>query len=225
MSGLEIERKFLVHKAGRPYAAQATSSSRIRQGYICSERGRTVRVRIRDGRGFITIKGPSDGKGMSRYEFEKEITLDEASHLTLVEVTLEAPREEAHVVLLQFRLIPFLDEPVLLVDDGEVRQHLDCLAPRPVYGFVLRCGHGVDFGERHLESAAHNRSTPRFVPPSGIRIRANRAVGGKTPRRRGSGAILRPLFMRNKGFLVRISKLFCYFCPTVIPKRSNSQHS
>lgn len=81
MSGLEIERKFLVHKAGRPYAAQATSSSRIRQGYICSERGRTVRVRIRDGRGFITIKGPSDGKGMSRYEFEKEITLDEASHL------------------------------------------------------------------------------------------------------------------------------------------------
>lgn len=81
MSGLEIERKFLVHKAGRPYAAQATSSSRIRQGYICSEHGRTVRVRIRDGRGFITIKGPSDGKGMSRYEFEKEITLDEASHL------------------------------------------------------------------------------------------------------------------------------------------------
>lgn len=81
MSGLEIERKFLVYKAGRPYAAQARSSSRIRQGYICSERGRTVRVRIRDGRGFLTIKGPSDGKGMSRYEFEKEITPDEASHL------------------------------------------------------------------------------------------------------------------------------------------------
>ena len=81
MSGLEIERKFLVHKAGRPYKEQAYASSRIRQGYICSERGRTVRVRIRDGRGFLTIKGPSGEAGMTRYEFEKEITLDEATHL------------------------------------------------------------------------------------------------------------------------------------------------
>lgn len=81
MSGVEIERKFLVHKAGRPYAAQAYGSSRIIQGYICSGRRRTVRVRIRDGKGFLTIKGPSAGGGMSRYEFEKEIALDEAEHL------------------------------------------------------------------------------------------------------------------------------------------------
>lgn len=81
MSGVEIERKFLVHKAGRPYAAQAYGSSRIIQGYICSCRRRTVRVRIRDGKGFLTIKGPSAGGGMSRYEFEKEIALDEAEHL------------------------------------------------------------------------------------------------------------------------------------------------
>lgn len=81
MSGVEIERKFLVHKAGRPYVAQAYGSSRIIQGYICSGRGRTVRVRIRDGKGFLTIKGPSAGGGMSRYEFEKEIALDEAEHL------------------------------------------------------------------------------------------------------------------------------------------------
>lgn len=81
MSGVEIERKFLVHKAGRPYAAQAYGSSRIIQGYICSGRRRTVRVRIRDGKGFLTIKGPSAGGGLSRYEFEKEIALDEAEHL------------------------------------------------------------------------------------------------------------------------------------------------
>lgn len=81
MSGIEIERKFLVHKAGRPYASQAYGSSRIIQGYICSGRGRTVRVRIRGGKGFLTIKGPSDGGGMSRYEFEKEIALDEAECL------------------------------------------------------------------------------------------------------------------------------------------------
>jgi len=81
MSGMEIERKFLVHKAGRRYAAEAFSHSRIRQGYICSAKGRTVRVRMRDDRAFLTIKGPSDNGGTSRYEFEKEIAVEEASHL------------------------------------------------------------------------------------------------------------------------------------------------
>lgn len=79
MDGLEIERKFLVRDDS--YKRLSYGSSRIRQGYICSDRGRTVRVRIRDGRGYITIKGPSDEAGMSRYEFEKEITPDEAGGL------------------------------------------------------------------------------------------------------------------------------------------------
>ena len=78
-SELEIERKFLV--VGDDYKRQAYSSSRITQGYICSSRGRTVRVRIRDARGYLTIKGPSENGGLSRYEFEKEITLSEAEHL------------------------------------------------------------------------------------------------------------------------------------------------
>ncbi len=79
MSGFEIERKFLVR--GDAYRQQAESSSRIRQGYISSGRGSTVRVRIRGSRGYLTIKGPSEDGGISRYEFEKEITLDEAEHL------------------------------------------------------------------------------------------------------------------------------------------------
>ena len=79
MSGLEIERKFLVRNDD--YKRQAYNSSRICQGYICSGHGRTVRVRIRDDRGYLTIKGPSDAAGLSRYEFEKEITLDEARQL------------------------------------------------------------------------------------------------------------------------------------------------
>lgn len=79
MSGFEIERKFLVRD--KSYRQQACGSSRIKQGYICSERGRTVRVRLRDGQGFLTIKGPSSQSGLSRYEFEKEITSDEAEQL------------------------------------------------------------------------------------------------------------------------------------------------
>ncbi len=79
MGGLEIERKFLVKDDS--YKQKACGSSRIRQGYICSSRGRTVRVRIRDSRAYLTIKGPSENGGLSRYEFEKEITLDEGLQL------------------------------------------------------------------------------------------------------------------------------------------------
>ena len=76
---LEIERKFLVKDES--YKQLAYSSSRIAQGYICSMRGRTVRVRIRDEKGYLTIKGPADIKGLGRYEWEKEIPLDEAQEL------------------------------------------------------------------------------------------------------------------------------------------------
>ncbi|TWV12571.1 CYTH domain-containing protein [Bacteroidaceae bacterium HV4-6-C5C] len=74
----EIERKFLVKGE---YKSLAYAHSRIIQGYICSARGRTVRVRIRDGKGYLTIKGPSNESGTSRYEWEKELPLDEAEEL------------------------------------------------------------------------------------------------------------------------------------------------
>ena len=76
---LEIERKYLV--LDDSYKREAFSSNHIMQGYICSGRGRTVRVRIRDAQGFITIKGPSVDGGLSRYEFEQEIPLADAEQL------------------------------------------------------------------------------------------------------------------------------------------------
>ena len=69
----EIERKFLVRDDS--YKAMAYGRKRIRQGYICSERGRTVRVRIQNEEGYLTIKGPSDVSGMSRYEWEHALSL------------------------------------------------------------------------------------------------------------------------------------------------------
>lgn len=79
MSGLEIERKFLVRK-GDAYKREALSSSHITQGYMPCVSA-TVRVRIRDDKAYLTIKSPSNADGVSRYEFEKEITLDEGRHL------------------------------------------------------------------------------------------------------------------------------------------------
>lgn len=74
----EIERKFLV---SGEFKSQAFNQSRISQGYISSVRGRTVRVRIRDDKGYLTIKGASNVSGTSRYEWEKEIPLSEAEEL------------------------------------------------------------------------------------------------------------------------------------------------
>lgn len=74
----EIERKFLV---SGEYKSLAFAQSRIVQGYISSAHGRTVRVRIRDGKGYLTIKGASNESGTSRYEWEKELPLAEAEEL------------------------------------------------------------------------------------------------------------------------------------------------
>ena len=75
---MEIERKFLVAGDFTPYV---TSSCRISQGYLSSNPDRTVRVRIKGDKGFLTIKGRSSSDGLSRYEWEKEIPLDEATEL------------------------------------------------------------------------------------------------------------------------------------------------
>lgn len=75
---VEIERKFLV--VGE-FKDKAYACSHIEQGYISSGNGRTVRVRIRDDKGFLTIKGPSDEAGLARFEWEKEIPVDEARQL------------------------------------------------------------------------------------------------------------------------------------------------
>ncbi|WP_294628561.1 CYTH domain-containing protein [uncultured Bacteroides sp.] len=74
----EIERKFLV---SGDFKSRVFAQSRIVQGYISSARGRTVRIRIRDGKGYLTIKGASNASGTSRYEWERELPLCEAEEL------------------------------------------------------------------------------------------------------------------------------------------------
>ena len=75
----EIERKFLVRKDGS-YKAMASSHSHIRQGYMACK-GATVRIRLRDDKAYLTIKGPSRNGGMSRFEFEREILVEEADEM------------------------------------------------------------------------------------------------------------------------------------------------
>ena len=84
MNNTEIERKFLV--CG-DFKSQAASSSRIRQAYINQAGGRTVRVRIRDEKAYLTIKGPSLDGGLSRFEWEIEIPVADAEQLLELRVS------------------------------------------------------------------------------------------------------------------------------------------
>lgn len=75
----EIERKFLVTSTA--FKTEAFKETRITQGYLSSVPQRTVRIRIKADKGFITIKGEANTSGTSRYEWEKEITAAEATEL------------------------------------------------------------------------------------------------------------------------------------------------
>mgnify|MGYP003291312565 CR=1 FL=1 len=74
----EIERKFLVTG---DFKQDACDSFRLVQGYISTDPDRTVRVRVRGDKGFLTIKGRSSLDGLSRHEWEKEIPVSEALEL------------------------------------------------------------------------------------------------------------------------------------------------
>ena len=75
---IETERKFLV--LNDSFKQSAVKALRIKQGYIAHDGGNTVRIRICDNKGILTIKGPSHD-GMSRSEWEKEIPLQDAEDL------------------------------------------------------------------------------------------------------------------------------------------------
>lgn len=76
---MEIERKFLV-KRDDTFRNMVSASSSIAQGYM-DVKGATVRIRLRDEKAYLTIKGPSMNGGISRYEFEREIPLDDAREM------------------------------------------------------------------------------------------------------------------------------------------------
>ncbi|WP_445758052.1 CYTH domain-containing protein [Polaribacter sp.] len=84
---LEIERKFLVKNDA--FKKVSFQQKIIKQGYLNSDKNRTVRIRISDHQGFITVKGVSNASGATRFEWEKEIDVTEATEmLSLCETTI-----------------------------------------------------------------------------------------------------------------------------------------
>ena len=76
---IETERKFLVTNSD--YKKQYSSKEKITQAYLSKDPKRSVRIRLNNRKGWITIKGESDKKGLSRMEWEREIPLNTAKKL------------------------------------------------------------------------------------------------------------------------------------------------
>lgn len=76
---IEIERKFRVKST--TFLDNIKTRFKITQGYLNSDKNRTVRVRTKDSQGFITVKGVSSANGLSRFEWEKEISSTDAARL------------------------------------------------------------------------------------------------------------------------------------------------
>lgn len=79
---IEIERKFLV--TGDEYKQETFKVIHIIQGYLSSVPERSVRIRISGDKGYITIKGIGSDNGVSRFEWEKEISVEDARELMLL---------------------------------------------------------------------------------------------------------------------------------------------
>jgi CYTH domain-containing protein len=79
---IEIERKFLVTSS--QFITDAFRSLRIVQGYLSSNPARTVRIRIKGDKGYLTIKGVGNESGLSRFEWETEIPVADAERLLIL---------------------------------------------------------------------------------------------------------------------------------------------
>lgn len=107
---IEIERKFLV--VTNAFKSDALRQNQIAQGYLSTHTERTVRVRIKGEKGYLTIKGKSNETGLSRFEWEKDISVEEAKQLLLLceKGVIEKIRYEIQVGEHLFEVDEFLGE-------------------------------------------------------------------------------------------------------------------
>lgn len=130
--GQEIERKFLVRDLS---VVEGVVGRRYRQGYLSIEPDRTVRVRIADGQGFLTIKGRSVGAARSEFEYE-------------------IPASDAEELLDRLALRPLIDKIRYRLHDADLVWEVD------VFGGDNA---GLVVAEVELQSEDHDLTVPAWV--------------------------------------------------------------
>src|SRR5690606_15255130 len=133
MQMIEIERKFLV--ISDAYKKEAITTTKIAQGYLSKHPERNVRIRIRGEKAYITVKGASNASGTSRFEWEKEIDIEEGkSLLSLCErPIIDKYRYEVQSGNHLFEVDEFLDDNQGLVIAEVELTHEDETYVKPVW--------------------------------------------------------------------------------------------
>lgn len=144
---IEIERKFLVKS--NDFKTQAYEQNRITQGYINSNPDRTVRVRIKGNKGFLTIKGKGNESGMTRFEWEKEILIEEASALLQLseKATIDKIRFEIKVGNHTFEVDEFFGE-----NQGLIIAEIELSSESDVFEKPIWLGKEVTNDERYYNA-------------------------------------------------------------------------
>lgn len=144
---VEIERKFLV--ISEAFIGESFAQKRIVQAYLSSVPERTVRIRIKGDKGFITIKGKSNDSGTTRLEWEKEISLQEAeSLLSICEIgIIDKIRYEVKVGNHVFEVDVFSGE-----NEGLIIAEIELQSEHEIFEKPLWLGKEVTNDERFYNS-------------------------------------------------------------------------
>lgn len=149
---IEIERKFLV--TSTDFIAESHTKQHIAQGYLNSNPERTVRVRSKDDKGFLTIKGKSNATGLSRFEWEKEIEFEEAKQLLLLceNGVIEKTRYLIHVGTHLYEVDVFYG-----VNDGLIIAEIELNSEDEFFEKPQWLGNEVTNDERYYNAYLSNR--------------------------------------------------------------------
>jgi adenylate cyclase len=144
---IEIERKFLV--SSDAFKNDALRKNHIAQGYLNSAPERTVRVRIKGDTGYLTIKGKSNESGLSRFEWEKEIPLEEAKALLLLceKGVIEKTRYEIPLGHHLFEVDEFVGE-----NEGLIIAEVELQSENEIFEKPIWLGKEVSHDERYYNS-------------------------------------------------------------------------
>ncbi|MFT4533031.1 MAG: adenylate cyclase [Saprospiraceae bacterium] len=153
--GIEIERKFLLKN--EDWRLEVKSNTTIKQGYLNSNNKRTVRVRVRDDKGYLTIKGIS--VNASRQEFEYEIPISDAESLLLI---CEKP------IIEKIRFIVLIDDKTWEIDEfdgvnkGLILAEIELESEEAIFRIPSWVGKEITLDSRYFNSNLINHPFSMF---------------------------------------------------------------
>lgn len=141
----EIERKFLLNGDYKPFVI---GYKKIRQGYLCTDPNRTVRIRIQDENAFLTVKGNPNQSGISKFEWETVIPFEDALNLLqLCEVMIEKTRYLVPQGDLMFEIDEFHG-----VNEGLVMAEIELPSEDTLFDYPQWLGREVTGDERYYNA-------------------------------------------------------------------------